>query len=208
MVLSYDGFSSYLLIVDEATRYVWVFLTHKKEPLMDIIDTFLHHFGHTHGGSIRTDLGGELARSFALSDMVLRSHKYVKEPTGADSPSQNGSVEVYNNKRYGLALSYTVLVCRPNIGQPRSYTRFICTTAWSTLLQEKLHLRACLALNRILDISNCSDLMCALNKQESAGRNWIAMISKVYFCLHSYGPECYLLRSGERYQKKNTSCSI
>ena len=98
VVLSYDGFSSYLLIVDEASRFVWVFLTNTKEPPLDILDTFLSRFGHERGGSIRTDQGGELARSFALSDLVLRSHKYVLEPTGADSPSQNGSVEVYNNK--------------------------------------------------------------------------------------------------------------
>jgi hypothetical protein len=32
VVLSYDGFLSYLLIVDEASRHVWVFLTKSKEP--------------------------------------------------------------------------------------------------------------------------------------------------------------------------------
>jgi hypothetical protein len=98
VVLSYDGFLSYLLIIDEVSRFVWVFLTNTKEPPLDIVDTFLSRFGHANGGSIRTDQGGELARSFALSDLVLRTHKYVLEPTGADSPSQNGSVEIYNNK--------------------------------------------------------------------------------------------------------------
>jgi len=98
VVLSYDGFSSYLLVVDEATRYIWVFLTNTKEPPIGLIDTFLDRLGHVHGGSIRTDQGGELARSFQLSDMVLQTHNYVLEPTGADSPSQNGAVEVYNNK--------------------------------------------------------------------------------------------------------------
>ena len=33
-----------------------------------------------------------------MSDLVLRTHNYVLEPTGANSPSQNGAVEVYNNK--------------------------------------------------------------------------------------------------------------
>jgi hypothetical protein len=98
VVLSYDGFSAYLLIVDGASRYVWVFLTMTKAPPLDIIDLFLSRFGHDSGGFIRTDQGGELAQSFALLDMVLRSHKYVLDPTGADSPSQNGAVEIHNNK--------------------------------------------------------------------------------------------------------------
>jgi len=98
VVDSWDGFSSYLLIVDEASRYIWVFLTKSKEPPLNIIDTFLDHFGHRNGGSIRSDQGGELALSFANSDLLLRKHKYVVEPTGAVSPSQNGAVEIYNAK--------------------------------------------------------------------------------------------------------------
>jgi hypothetical protein len=98
VVLSYDGYSSYLLIINEASRYIWVFLTNSKEPLLDIIDAFLGRFGHKHGGSIRTDQGNELARLLGLSDAILRTHRYVMEPTGADSPSQNGVVEIYNDK--------------------------------------------------------------------------------------------------------------
>ena len=95
---SWDGYSSYLLIVDEASLYIWVFLTKSKEPPLDLIDTFLDCFGHRNGGSIRSDQGGELARLFAYSDLLLRKHKYVVEPTGTDSPSQNGAVEIYNAK--------------------------------------------------------------------------------------------------------------
>jgi hypothetical protein len=98
VVLSYDGFLSYLLIINEASRFVWVFLMSTKELPLDIVDAFLSRFGHAHGRSIRTDQGGELARSLALSDLVLRTHTYVLEPTGANSPSQNGSVKIYNNK--------------------------------------------------------------------------------------------------------------
>ena len=58
VVDSWDGYSSYLLIVDEASRYIWVFLTKSKEPPLDIIDTFLDRFGHRNGGSIRSDQGG------------------------------------------------------------------------------------------------------------------------------------------------------
>ncbi len=98
VVLSYDGYLSYLLIIDKASQYIWVFLTTSKEPSLDIIDAFLSRFGHEHGGSICTDQGGELARLLGLSNAVLRTHRYVMEPTGADSPLQNGVVEIYNDK--------------------------------------------------------------------------------------------------------------
>ena len=98
VVTSYDGFSSYLLIVDEATRFIWVFLTKSKAPPLDILNAFFACFGHEHGGLVRTDQGGELTRSSALSDLLLRKYHYVLEPTGADSPSQNGAVEIYNDK--------------------------------------------------------------------------------------------------------------
>jgi hypothetical protein len=97
VVRSYDGFTSYLLIFDEASRYVWVFLTATKEPPLDIILEFLLHHGHDDGGCIRTDQGGELARSVAFQDLLLRKYHYTLEPTGADSPSQNGAVETYND---------------------------------------------------------------------------------------------------------------
>ena len=98
VVRSYDGYSSYLLIIDKASRYVWVFLTASKNPPLDIVMEFLHHHGHEDGGSIRTDQGGELARSVAFQDLLLRQFHYTLEPTGADSPSQNGAVEIYNDK--------------------------------------------------------------------------------------------------------------
>jgi len=48
-------------------------------------------------GVIRTDQGGELARSAAYRELMLNTFGYVVEPTGADSPSQNGGAEIYNN---------------------------------------------------------------------------------------------------------------
>jgi hypothetical protein len=104
---SWDGYLSYLLVVNEASQYIWVFLAKLKEPLLGIIDTFLDHFGHVNGGLIRSNQGGELARSFAFSDLLLQKHKYVIKPTGADSPSQNGAVEIYNVK---LAVSTRTLL--------------------------------------------------------------------------------------------------
>jgi hypothetical protein len=98
VVFSYDGYSSYLLVVNEASRYIWVFLTSSKDPPIDIICAFLTQHGHADGGCIRTDQGGELADCHNLQDTVLRNHRYTLEPTGSDSSSQNGAVEIYNDK--------------------------------------------------------------------------------------------------------------
>jgi hypothetical protein len=107
VVLSYDGYSSYLLVIDKASCYIWVFLTTSKEPPLDIINAFLGHFGHEHSGLICTDQGGELARLFALTDTVLRTHRYAMESTGADSLLQNGAVKIYNDK---LAIQTRTLI--------------------------------------------------------------------------------------------------
>jgi hypothetical protein len=98
VVHSYDGYSSYLLIVDKASCFIWVFLTNSKSSPIDIIKEFLTQHGHDDGGCILMDEGGEFARSLAFQDMLLRDFHYTLEPTGADCPSQNGAVEVYNNK--------------------------------------------------------------------------------------------------------------
>jgi hypothetical protein len=98
VVSSYDGYTSYLLIIDEASRMAWVFLTKSKDPPLDIVRAFLTLHGHSDGGCVRTDQGGELASSGTFRDLLLREFRYTLEPTGADSPSQNGAVEIYNDK--------------------------------------------------------------------------------------------------------------
>jgi hypothetical protein len=74
VIQSYDGYSSCLLIVDETTCFVWVFLTNLKSPPIDILQEFLTQHGHEDGGCIRTDQGGKLARSATFQD----THKYQK----------------------------------------------------------------------------------------------------------------------------------
>ncbi len=61
VILSYDGFTSYLIIVDAATRFIWIFLTKPKEPPLDIVKAFMCGFALSDGGFVRTDQGGELA---------------------------------------------------------------------------------------------------------------------------------------------------
>ena len=60
VVQSWDEYSSFLLIVDEASRFMWVFLTKSKKPPLDIVGSFLKKFGHDDGGSIHADQGGVL----------------------------------------------------------------------------------------------------------------------------------------------------
>jgi hypothetical protein len=52
VVSSYDGYISYLLFINEASRYAWVFLTQSKDPPVDIIGAFLTLHGHFDGGCI------------------------------------------------------------------------------------------------------------------------------------------------------------
>jgi hypothetical protein len=137
VVASWDGYSSYLLIVDEASRYIWVFLTKSKEPPLDIIDTFLDHCDHELVGSICTDQGGKLACLFTFIDMLLSKDKYVIEPTGADSPSQNGAVKIYNAK---LAVRTQTLLF--GLGLPAKY--------WSSALVHLVYLH-----NRLVHNITC-----------------------------------------------------
>lgn len=140
VIRSFDGYTSHLVIVDEVSRYVWVFLTKSKEPPVDLIRAFLKIHGRDDGGLIRTDQGGELANSAAFRKAMferkypvdrvdwngddgptLRDDNdvvkpYILEATGADSPSQNGAVE-----RWNQTLGNTVRVLLYGAGLPAQY---------------------------------------------------------------------------------------
>jgi KUP system potassium uptake protein len=97
VVESFDGYTSYVLVVDEKTKHSWIFLTKSKSPPIELVSIFMKQFGNEDGGVIRVDQGGELARSEEFRTTMLKDYQYVIEPTGADSPSQNGQVERYNH---------------------------------------------------------------------------------------------------------------
>jgi hypothetical protein len=82
--------------VDEVSKYTWIFLTKTKDPPIELTRLFLKQFGNQDGGVIRCDQGGELAKSTEWRTATLKEFQYKVEPTGADSPSQNGQVERYN----------------------------------------------------------------------------------------------------------------
>jgi hypothetical protein len=98
IVFSYHGYSLYLIVINKASQYVWIFLTASKEPPIAIVWEFLTQHGHDNSGCIRTDQGRKLARNSLFQDMVLCEFHYTLKLTGADSPSQNGAVEIYNDK--------------------------------------------------------------------------------------------------------------
>jgi hypothetical protein len=102
VVSSYDGYTSYLLVINEASWYAWVFLTKSKDPPVDILRAFLILHGHPDGGCIRMYQGGKLASNVAFRDLLLRDFRYTLEPMGADSPSQNRAVKIYKNDKFGI----------------------------------------------------------------------------------------------------------
>ena len=73
-----------MLIVDEKSKYSWIFLTKSKNPPVDLVRLFMKQFGNEDGGVIRVDQGGELARSDVFRTTMLKEFQYVVEPTGAD----------------------------------------------------------------------------------------------------------------------------
>jgi hypothetical protein len=137
VVSTYDGYTSYLLIIDKASRYAWVFLTRSKDPSVDIISAILTLHGHPDGGCIRTDQGGELASSVAFRDLLLRDFWYTLEPTSADSLLQNGAVEIYNDK-FGIRTCSLLY----GAGLPENY--------WSAALVHLVYLHNCLVHSAIL----------------------------------------------------------
>jgi hypothetical protein len=65
---------------------------------------------------ICTDQGSELARSDGFRALMLKEFGYVVKPNRSDSPSQNGSMEVYNS-----TLAVKVWTLLYNLGLPAKF---------------------------------------------------------------------------------------
>ncbi len=171
VVYSHDGFTSYLLIVDDASRYIWVFLTNSKSPPLNIVDEFLKTHGLPDGGFIRTDQSGELAGSQAFLDICGANH-YKSEPTGSDTPSQNGAVEVYNDK-FGARVRSLLYGSR----LPAKY--------WSNALQHCVYLH-----NRLVHSeTKCTPFECYFGHKPDLS------------CLRVFGSRVWVKRAGDRRAK-------
>ena len=98
LITSIDGFRSYLIIVDRATRYKWIFLTTTKAPPLKEVASILTKFKptlvHLHC-TVRSDQGGELGKSTRFRKLV-EENGWTFEPTGSQSSAQNGLAEKPN----------------------------------------------------------------------------------------------------------------
>lgn len=94
LVESRQGFVCCLLIVDRATRYIWVFPLRSRSVNLDLIDLFLrtHGLRSTATKIMRTDGEGSLAESGPFRRLLL-THGYVLEKTATDTSAQNGIAE-------------------------------------------------------------------------------------------------------------------
>ena len=95
-ITSKDGYNSYLIVVDRASRYTWIFLTKSKNPPIEIARKLLRKFKSTNPHrTVRTDQGKELGRSTKFSQMV-EEEGFTLELTGAEASAQNGIAESPN----------------------------------------------------------------------------------------------------------------
>ena len=100
LVTSRDGYRSYCLLIDRATRYIWIILTKRKIPPVDELRNLLKHLGAKVTQpykTLTTDLGGKLAKGKAFQSMLVEKEVgYTLKNTGAFSSAQNGLAEKPN----------------------------------------------------------------------------------------------------------------
>jgi hypothetical protein len=100
LVTSVDGYRSYCLIIDRASRYIWIILTKRKTPPVTEVRHLLTQLQAKVQSTYRTvttDLGGELARSKEFQKMLVEPNvNYQLRTTGAHSSAQNGLAEKPN----------------------------------------------------------------------------------------------------------------
>jgi hypothetical protein len=89
---SQDGFSSYLLIIDAATPYIWIFLLKSKDPPIAIIDQFLTKQGTAGQGTITTTPDGLLDKSMSFKNLCT-TQGYQINKAEMDLDSESAGVE-------------------------------------------------------------------------------------------------------------------
>jgi hypothetical protein len=92
IIKSRDGYEAYLLIVDAASRYIWVFLLKSKHPPIATIAQFLQKHGTATKGKITTTPGGLLDKSKSFST-VCTDRGYECETLAFDLNFEDSGLE-------------------------------------------------------------------------------------------------------------------
>ena len=95
LVTSIDKYRAYLLVIDEYSRYLWVFLTKDKSPPLSQVRGLLSPLPQHNFATIMTDQGGELACSSKFK-ILCEQCNYILQPTGAYASKHNGLDEKPN----------------------------------------------------------------------------------------------------------------
>lgn len=93
-VASNKGFRYFLLVIDDFTRYNWLFPLHYKSEVKTAITHFKAYVVtqfQTSIQTVRSDNGGEFVNHFLLH--LFLSHGIVHQTTAPHTPEQNGVVE-------------------------------------------------------------------------------------------------------------------
>ena len=124
---SIDGKRAYLLIIDRATRYMWVYLANSKRPPIQFCKSILNKFkSSTKHRTIRCDQG-ELASSNDFKRM-LQEEQFTLQVTGSNNSKQNGMAE-----RPHRTLAQMVRCILQGAGLGAEY--------WSYALQHSVHVK-------------------------------------------------------------------
>jgi hypothetical protein len=129
----FDGYNSYLLVVDESTKFTWVYLCESKEPPIQLVNLHFDQFGGK-SGFIRTDQGGELVAQ------TTSSSKWLKGPSLWNLRMQIAPIKTSKQRNTTtfseLLLEYysMVPVCLLIFGQLCYYMPHTFTIAESTSL--------------------------------------------------------------------------
>ena len=93
LITSKEEYSCYLLITDEYSRYLWIFIFANTSPSVETVTTFLN----THGlqswlQRVRTDLGGKLTCSTSVRKFI-QDKGYTLETTDSVASFKNVIVQ-------------------------------------------------------------------------------------------------------------------
>lgn len=106
---SHKGFRYYLLIVDDLTRFTWLFPLHYKSEVKYVIQqfkAFVFTQFHTQIQTFRSDNGGEFINHFLQSLML--DHGIVHQTSCPHTPEQNGVAE--RKHRHLIETTITLLL--------------------------------------------------------------------------------------------------